>query len=234
MALIKCPECEHEVSDTAITCPNCGYTLKKEITQQKRASFFSKFKVPIIIVLIIGAIAGWYFYDQSTIPKNKIVDFMSDLDFDKSKWELALGSTSSSGYGVYTWENCELVEGITGELTVVDYTSANEMKSWEWELMGDDSTVKAIQRSFAKSFGQPKSETMDDYETVLQYKWVEYSEKNIGDWTLGEDKEKVTVDTFKGDHHSLVLLQKGNQIAVQYIPLNRYEYLWGIKYYSLD
>lgn len=28
MALIKCPECGHDVSDQAITCPNCGYPLK--------------------------------------------------------------------------------------------------------------------------------------------------------------------------------------------------------------
>ena len=25
MALIKCPECGHDVSDTAASCPNCGY-----------------------------------------------------------------------------------------------------------------------------------------------------------------------------------------------------------------
>lgn len=28
MALIKCPECQKEVSDTAETCPHCGYRLK--------------------------------------------------------------------------------------------------------------------------------------------------------------------------------------------------------------
>lgn len=27
MALINCPECNHGVSDTADTCPNCGYNL---------------------------------------------------------------------------------------------------------------------------------------------------------------------------------------------------------------
>ena len=30
MALIECPECGHEVSDTAETCPNCGYRLKSQ------------------------------------------------------------------------------------------------------------------------------------------------------------------------------------------------------------
>ena len=29
MALVKCPECKQDVSDTAETCPHCGYRLKK-------------------------------------------------------------------------------------------------------------------------------------------------------------------------------------------------------------
>lgn len=30
MALITCPECGKEISDQAISCPNCGYVMKKE------------------------------------------------------------------------------------------------------------------------------------------------------------------------------------------------------------
>lgn len=30
MALIKCKECGHEVSDKASACPNCGCPLEKE------------------------------------------------------------------------------------------------------------------------------------------------------------------------------------------------------------
>jgi hypothetical protein len=29
MALIKCPECKHEISDKALECINCGYQLRK-------------------------------------------------------------------------------------------------------------------------------------------------------------------------------------------------------------
>ena len=35
MALIKCPECEKEVSDLAESCPNCGLNIKRYILQQK-------------------------------------------------------------------------------------------------------------------------------------------------------------------------------------------------------
>lgn len=30
MALIKCPECKKEVSDKAVSCPNCGYQIPKK------------------------------------------------------------------------------------------------------------------------------------------------------------------------------------------------------------
>lgn len=36
MALVSCPECKKEVSDSAITCPHCGYQLKQ---QQGQAIF---------------------------------------------------------------------------------------------------------------------------------------------------------------------------------------------------
>ena len=42
MAIIKCPECGREISDSANQCPNCGYDLRK----QKIQTFISKAWVP--------------------------------------------------------------------------------------------------------------------------------------------------------------------------------------------
>ena len=36
--VIKCPECNHFVSDTSSTCPHCGYVLKKEAAEELKAS----------------------------------------------------------------------------------------------------------------------------------------------------------------------------------------------------
>ena len=33
--LIKCPECNLNVSDKAISCPHCGYPLKKDLVTKK-------------------------------------------------------------------------------------------------------------------------------------------------------------------------------------------------------
>lgn len=38
MALMKCPECGHDVSDKAESCPNCGYKIVKTQGQSEQAS----------------------------------------------------------------------------------------------------------------------------------------------------------------------------------------------------
>ena len=35
MALIKCPECDKEISDSAQNCVHCGYPLNKDATEAK-------------------------------------------------------------------------------------------------------------------------------------------------------------------------------------------------------
>jgi hypothetical protein len=36
MALIKCEECEHSISDKAQSCPQCGYPSKENVMTRKR------------------------------------------------------------------------------------------------------------------------------------------------------------------------------------------------------
>ena len=36
MAIIKCPECRHDVSDKAKTCPNCGVDIAGNVIQCPR------------------------------------------------------------------------------------------------------------------------------------------------------------------------------------------------------
>ena len=33
MAMIKCPECGHEISDQAPYCPSCGVAIKDKLTK---------------------------------------------------------------------------------------------------------------------------------------------------------------------------------------------------------
>ena len=46
--LIKCPECHNEISDNALSCPKCGYVLKKE----KRNGYSIVFVILFILTCI--------------------------------------------------------------------------------------------------------------------------------------------------------------------------------------
>lgn len=59
MSLIKCPECQREISDTSVSCPGCGYRLKT--MSDKSIKLIS---ICIIIIIIIGSIA-FYNYKEN-------------------------------------------------------------------------------------------------------------------------------------------------------------------------
>lgn len=50
MALMECPECSKSVSDTAESCPSCGYQLK-----QRPAGGSSTRKAVVIVAIFLGA-----------------------------------------------------------------------------------------------------------------------------------------------------------------------------------
>lgn len=74
MALIKCPECGKEVSDKAVTCPNCGFKIagtenlhemskaKENEIEQKKSDRNKSILVltGITILIAISGIGIWY------------------------------------------------------------------------------------------------------------------------------------------------------------------------------
>ncbi len=64
MALINCPECNNQVSDTALICPHCGYQLRKPQSKAKPQSTKRKtrgcgiFLLAVIVVVILSFWAG--------------------------------------------------------------------------------------------------------------------------------------------------------------------------------
>ncbi len=58
MALIECPGCTQIVSDTAESCPRCGYGVAKVIAQQDRAMGGLVIAGLFVAVLLIGSIVS--------------------------------------------------------------------------------------------------------------------------------------------------------------------------------
>ena len=53
MAMINCPDCKNKVSDTAISCPHCGYILKE--TDQKKNKADKE-----VVILLKRKLATYY------------------------------------------------------------------------------------------------------------------------------------------------------------------------------
>ena len=62
MALTTCPECQKEVSDSATTCPHCGFDLAKMRQDEQRPKNFGRL-VTLGFAAFIG-IAGYNAYSQ--------------------------------------------------------------------------------------------------------------------------------------------------------------------------
>ena len=59
MALIKCPECKGQVSDTAESCPHCGYIISK--SKGLKNSFIANMLAAVTnVVSLIGILVEEY------------------------------------------------------------------------------------------------------------------------------------------------------------------------------
>ena len=52
MALVKCPECDKEISDTTDVCIHCGYKIN-ETNKQNTTNCLSKKGILIVIILLV-------------------------------------------------------------------------------------------------------------------------------------------------------------------------------------
>ena len=83
MALIKCSECEKEVSSNASTCPECGNPIKKQVDQQLKDKKRAKNKrtnlkilkfgcLPIFGLLFVFIIIGAIFGDPKSDKETRV------------------------------------------------------------------------------------------------------------------------------------------------------------------
>lgn len=67
MALIKCPECGHQVSDKAATCPSCGVAIAGNVKRENEVPKGERsMTIPIVagVVAVIAVLVGLYFYNN--------------------------------------------------------------------------------------------------------------------------------------------------------------------------
>lgn len=70
MALIRCPECNKEISDTVDTCIHCGYKLNNKKTNPNKNEII-KLVLPMILVLLLkNPILYLYYYTSKFLGLN--------------------------------------------------------------------------------------------------------------------------------------------------------------------
>lgn len=75
MALIKCPECGHQVSDKAKTCPGCGIEIAGNIVGKKKKSHPVAITITIaFIISLVVALAGFYYINEKN-QQNETIAF---------------------------------------------------------------------------------------------------------------------------------------------------------------
>lgn len=52
MALIKCKECNKKISDTAQTCPHCGFNIQKQ-KEEEQKKIFEKYTNGCLLIIVI-------------------------------------------------------------------------------------------------------------------------------------------------------------------------------------
>lgn len=90
MALISCPECTEEISDSVKKCPHCGYSLKKQ--KKKKRKLFKTKKQKIVFVVIasilalaalsIGGFFGYKYYFEPLGRYNTAKALVQEQKFD--------------------------------------------------------------------------------------------------------------------------------------------------------
>ncbi len=77
MALIECPECKKEISDTVKKCPNCGYKFKK------KTSLVVKIALVLVVVALVGGVMFCglkYYLANQYIKQKKYTDAIIELE----------------------------------------------------------------------------------------------------------------------------------------------------------
>lgn len=106
MALIACPECKAEVSDTAFKCTSCGYTVRKP----KRGFFGKAFKWLFILFNIL--MAFWLFSYWGDIS-----GMINETGSEAGKAGAAISATLGTGMLFMTWALGDIILGALVLLT---------------------------------------------------------------------------------------------------------------------
>lgn len=187
MALIKCPECEKEISDTVRKCPNCGFRFKRKIN--KIIIFL------LITIFIILTIAGIV----SLIKQNSF----SSNEMYAIKCTETLKNYMKSPDSFKLQDDCLIIlTDKADKYLFIDYTSAN---SYGANLRG-----LAIFKNY--SYLGDSDSKKDDFEDSKKYADLLLAKVYLAGWKVNGNEFKGIISSEKVKAERI-----GRKLKVDYI-----------------
>ncbi|MEE1285087.1 MAG: zinc ribbon domain-containing protein, partial [Acutalibacteraceae bacterium] len=141
MALIKCPECGKEISDTAKNCINCGYMLKEENKVVKKKSKKGLFILLAIVVVILGFVLKFEISDaiekrndriESQTPGEKLIVQTYCQDVESNEMNAEKKYIGNRYYIIGTIQDIERF-GTEIEVDVIDSDSGKRFTFYPYD-----------------------------------------------------------------------------------------------------
>lgn len=161
MALINCPECNHEISDTAKSCPNCGYRIGHVDRSEQIKKYIKLGGICIVAILIITI-----FYKSVTkihTPFDELTPQMTKEDVHNRFGE---PDSVSKEYNIDGYSDALFI-GLNGEINIaykryddqkIDYVFWNYPLNEGEEFSDYAKQINKISDFYTKKYGAPKEE----------------------------------------------------------------------------
>lgn len=217
MALMNCPECNREISDTVEQCPHCGYQLKKGYAEEDSKTTGRKFevfrrnrkKIIIVIIALLFICAGSIIYCYYNAPVRKITGYLSVGKVTEAQriYDQKIKTDSDAAYQLEDslddlFKKMEMNYG-EGKLTYDEYCEVKKFISkyyQNYEVDKLDSSMNQLKNSKA-SFERARQEEKNKkysnaiflYNKIVKSDKVNYREaqKHLKDC---QDKYKTEID----------------------------------------
>lgn len=208
MALIKCSECNKEISEKARTCPNCGAPVPQETRKviiERKKEFVGSGLVPTVYIddMLVGVMkVGTKFEVDVELGEHNLI-----LDYEVDKGITAVGSINGIPYST--------------PLT----TAVSNKKRIEKIKINEETKVLKI--NFEKGLKMKVTEVNDDYqvnETEEKIETVEIMEaaptvEVVEVKEIDEEKELIKEEKAKLSKEKDELVEKNAKLAKEYEKL---------------
>ena len=156
MALINCPECGNEVSDTAKKCIHCGYQLKQSRFNKKKAVLISISAIVFVVLFVSIILLRGNSNNSGYFDNNEWGTSYAEI---KDKYGDNISEMSFSGDGL----GCEITDfnGITGVNCWVEFGFDKDDKLNQVLMifvnestMSDDELYSTLYDMTSESYGE--------------------------------------------------------------------------------